>query len=89
MIQLTKQLGHLDHQNHPFLVGTLKCSKVLVHGPPAAMGWLNISGDNLQFFRSRASTSEYEQLPINCRLFQNTVNLQDKCLFSKKTEIRN
>ena len=35
------------------------------------------SGDNLQFFRSRASTSEYEQLPINCRLFQNTVNLQD------------
>ena len=41
------------------------------------------------FFRSRASTSEYEQLPINCRLFQNTVNLQDKCLFCKKTEIRN
>ena len=41
------------------------------------------------FFRSRASTSEYEQLPINCRLFQNTVNLQDKCLFCKKTEIKN
>ena len=33
--------------------------------------------------------SEYEKLPINCRLFQNTVNLQDKCLFCKKTEIRN
>jgi len=42
MIQLTKQLGHLDHQNHPFLVDTLKCSKVLVRGPPAAMGWLNM-----------------------------------------------
>ena len=41
------------------------------------------------FFRSRASTSEYEQLPINCQIFKNAVNLQDKCLFCKKTEIGN
>ena len=42
MIQKTKQLGHLDHHKHPLLVGTLKCSKVLIYGPSAAMGWLNI-----------------------------------------------
>ena len=40
-----------------------------------------ISGENLQFFRSRASTSKFQQLPIDCRLFQNTVNLQDKFFF--------
>ena len=33
------------------------------------------SGDNLLKNRSRASTSEYKQLPINLRLFQNTVKL--------------
>ena len=38
------------------------------------------SGDNLLKNRSRASTSEYKQLPINCPLFQNTVKLTDKFL---------
>ena len=39
--------------------------------------WVYVaSGDNLLKTRSRASTSEYKQLPINERLFQNTVNYQ-------------
>ena len=33
------------------------------------------SGDNLFKNRPRASTTEYKQLPINLRLFQNTVKL--------------
>ena len=44
-----------------------------------------------EFLRSRASTSEYQQLPINCRLFQYTVNLQDKFFSPRKlkSEIKN
>ena len=38
------------------------------------------SGDNLLKNRPRASTSEYKQLPINWRLFENTVKLPDKLL---------
>ena len=34
---------------------------------------MTTSGDNLLKNRPRASTSKYKQLPINLRLFQNTV----------------
>ena len=36
------------------------------------------SADNFLKNRSRVSTSEYKQLPINWQLFQNTVKLLDK-----------
>ena len=47
------------------------------------------SGDNLLKNRPRASTSEYKQLPINLRLFQNTVKLLDNLFLSEKAKIRN
>ena len=43
-----------------------------------------VSGGNL--FKSK-TPSEYEQLPINLRLFQNTVKLLDNLFLSKKAEI--
>ena len=46
-------------------------------------------GDNLLKNRPRASTSEYKQLPINLRLFQNTVKLLDNLFLSEKAKIRN
>ena len=45
---------------------------------------MTTSGDNLLKNRPRASTSKYKQLPINLRLFQNTV----KFFLSEKAEIR-
>ena len=50
---------------------------------------VRISGDNLLKNRPRASTSEYKQLPINLRLFQNTVKLLDNLFLSEKAKIRN
>ena len=49
---------------------------------------ISSSGGNLFKNRPRASTSEYEQPPINLRLFQNTVKFLDNFFLSKKAEIR-
>ena len=38
------------------------------------VSWIQSCGDNLLKNRSLASTSKYKQLPINRRLFQNTIN---------------
>ena len=43
------------------------------------------SGGNLFKNRPRASTSEYKQLPINLRLFQNTVKLLDNFFLMDST----
>ena len=45
---------------------------------------LHASGDNLFKNRSLESTSEYKQLPINWRLFENTVKLPNKFLHERR-----
>ena len=50
---------------------------------------LDISTGNLFKNRPRASMSEYKQLPINLRLFQNTVKLLDNFFSPKKQKSEN
>ena len=51
--------------------------------------WVATSGGNLFKKRPRASTSEYKQLPINLRLFQNTVKWLNYFFSPKKQKWEN